>query len=96
MHANAARLGGRRGRPTRTHRWNPADTPSQLVKPGAKDIPIFWGHGKDDPVVEYECECAERSRCLSTATSSFFLSLFFFPTHPHCLTPLVARSPIST
>ncbi|RSH95212.1 hypothetical protein EHS25_000298 [Saitozyma podzolica] len=26
----------------------------ELVKPGAKDIPIFWGHGKDDPVVEYE------------------------------------------
>lgn len=22
----------------------------------AKDIPVFWGHGKEDPTVQYVCE----------------------------------------
>lgn len=27
-----------------------------MSKPSAKDIPVFWGHGTADPVVQYECE----------------------------------------
>jgi len=29
---------------------------SQMTKSSAKDVPVFWGHGKADPVVQYECE----------------------------------------
>lgn len=29
----------------------------QMTSPAARDIPIFWGHGKDDPVVHYHCMC---------------------------------------
>jgi hypothetical protein len=31
-----------------------ADT--QMAQPGAKDIPLFWAHGKDDDVVKYICK----------------------------------------
>jgi hypothetical protein len=27
-----------------------------MVNPGNSKIPMFWGHGKDDNVVEYICE----------------------------------------
>jgi predicted esterase len=27
-----------------------------MTKSNSKNIPVFWGHGKADPVVQYECE----------------------------------------
>lgn len=26
-----------------------------MTKGSAKDVPVFWGHGTADPVVQYEC-----------------------------------------
>jgi lysophospholipase II len=26
-----------------------------MIGSNAKNIPVFWGHGSDDPVVRYEC-----------------------------------------
>lgn len=26
-----------------------------MTKSSAKDVPVFWGHGTADPVVQYEC-----------------------------------------
>jgi hypothetical protein len=27
-----------------------------MTKSNSKNVPVFWGHGKADPVVQYECE----------------------------------------
>jgi len=27
-----------------------------MTKSNSKNIPVFWGHGEADPVVQYECE----------------------------------------
>lgn len=29
----------------------------EQARPNAKEYPVFWGHGTDDQVVRYECEC---------------------------------------
>lgn len=31
---------------------------AEMAAPGAKDLAIFWGHGKQDGVVQYQCEDA--------------------------------------
>ena len=31
-----------------------------MVNPSARDIPVFWGHGKSDGVVQYQCESIRR------------------------------------
>ncbi|KAK1922610.1 Phospholipase/carboxylesterase/thioesterase [Papiliotrema laurentii] len=41
----------------------------ELTNPSARDIPVFWGHGRDDPVVHYEF--GERSVDLLTRQMGF-------------------------
>lgn len=32
-----------------------------MARKDAKDYPLFWGHGRDDDVVQYDCEWRERT-----------------------------------
>jgi lysophospholipase-2 len=70
-----------------------------MIQPGAKELPVFWGHGKEDQVVHYECESRSLNVSAQIPLPHLLQPSFPFPNcsgreegNPALIRPVGARS----